>query len=63
MLGWLVSCVVLIRKRGLSERIVVVWVPDKKLLDVEYSEKEKPDQTLASLEEFIPEEWSLPPYI
>ncbi|KAJ6594484.1 HAD-like domain-containing protein [Mycena capillaripes] len=40
----------------------VVWVPDVNLLDVEYSGEEKADQILKSLEEFVPEQWGLPPY-
>ncbi|KAF5346313.1 hypothetical protein D9758_011484 [Tetrapyrgos nigripes] len=40
----------------------VIWVPDPNLLDVEYTGKEKADQTLESLEDFRPEEWGLPPY-
>jgi hypothetical protein len=52
--GWLVSLV--LDPDGVSENVAVVWVPDKGLLDVEYSEMERANQTLASLEEFIPEE-------
>ncbi|KAF8647150.1 hypothetical protein AX16_006981 [Volvariella volvacea WC 439] len=40
----------------------VVWVPDSNLLSVEYNGEEKPDQVLKSLEDFVPEEWGLPPY-
>ena len=52
----------------------VVWVPDPNLVKVAggYKEDEeegkqesldfKPDQTLNSLEEFVPEQWGLPPY-
>ncbi|KIY66477.1 HAD-like protein [Cylindrobasidium torrendii FP15055 ss-10] len=40
----------------------VIWVPDQNLLDVAYDGEEKADQVLRSLEEFKPEEWSLPPY-
>jgi pseudouridine-5'-monophosphatase len=40
----------------------VVWVPDANLLDVEYSGEEKADQTLKSVEDFVPEQWGLPPY-
>jgi len=39
-----------------------VWVPDQNLLDIGYSGEEKPDQTLKSLEDFVPEQWGLPPY-
>ncbi|KAJ7760980.1 HAD-like domain-containing protein [Mycena metata] len=46
------------KRAGMS----VVWVPDANLLDVEYSGEEKADQTLKSLEDFVPEEWGLPPY-
>jgi pseudouridine 5'-phosphatase len=42
---------------------VVVWVPDENLLSVDSSQlTEKPDQVLRSLEAFVPEEWSLPPF-
>jgi len=40
----------------------VVWVPDTNLLDVEFSGPEKADQILKSVEEFVPEQWGLPPY-
>ncbi|KAF8347710.1 HAD-like domain-containing protein [Amanita rubescens] len=40
----------------------VIWVPDPNLLNIEYSGTEKPDQILKSLEDFVPEEWGLPPY-
>jgi len=40
----------------------VVWVPDTNLLGVEYSGVYKADETLRSLEEFVPENWGLPPY-
>jgi pseudouridine-5'-monophosphatase len=40
----------------------VVWVPDANILDVTYSGVEKPDQTLKSMEDFVPERWGLPPY-
>ena len=43
----------------------VVWVPDANLLAVggeETSIDEQPDMTLQSLEDFVPEEWGLPPY-
>ncbi|KAJ7782398.1 HAD-like domain-containing protein [Mycena maculata] len=46
------------KRAGMS----VVWVPDTQLLTVEYSGEEKADQTLKSLEEFVPEQWGLPPY-
>ncbi|KAH7919792.1 HAD-like protein [Leucogyrophana mollusca] len=46
------------KRAGMS----VVWVPDANLLNVEYSGAHLPDQTLKSLEEFVPEEWGLPPY-
>jgi pseudouridine-5'-monophosphatase len=40
-----------------------VWVPDPNLLDVGSSQvSERPDQVLRSLEEFVPEEWGLPPF-
>ncbi|KAI0745927.1 HAD-like protein [Earliella scabrosa] len=43
----------------------VVWVPDANLLSLggeETSVDERPDLTLNSLEEFVPEQWGLPPY-
>ncbi|TRM70206.1 HAD-like domain-containing protein [Schizophyllum amplum] len=40
----------------------VVWVPDVNLLDVPHDSHERPDQVLRSLEDFVPEEWGLPPY-
>ncbi|KAJ6538871.1 HAD-like domain-containing protein [Mycena vulgaris] len=46
------------KRAGMS----VVWVPDSQLLDVEYSGEEKADQILKSLEDFVPEQWGLPPY-
>ncbi|KAK2463668.1 hypothetical protein APHAL10511_004419 [Amanita phalloides] len=46
------------KRAGMS----VIWVPDPKLLDVEYSVIERADQMLKSLEDFVPEEWGLPPY-
>ncbi|EPT04610.1 hypothetical protein FOMPIDRAFT_1156880 [Fomitopsis schrenkii] len=44
----------------------VVWVPDANLLALGNSgptlDVEQPDQMLKSLEQFVPEEWGLPPY-
>ncbi|KAI0266977.1 HAD-like domain-containing protein [Gloeopeniophorella convolvens] len=41
----------------------VVWVPDANLLGVEHDPTAaQPDQVLRSLEDFVPEEWGLPPY-
>jgi hypothetical protein len=40
----------------------VVWVPDPNLLKLGHHVDERPDQILASLEDFVPEEWGLPPY-
>ncbi|KAI0358520.1 HAD-like protein [Trametes cingulata] len=43
----------------------VVWVPDPNLLSIGGEAApvaETPDLTLKSLEEFVPEEWGLPPY-
>ncbi|KAK0195057.1 HAD-like domain-containing protein [Armillaria mellea] len=40
----------------------VIWIPDANLLDVEYVGEEKADAMLKSLQEFVPEEWGLPPY-
>ncbi|KAE9408652.1 HAD-like protein [Gymnopus androsaceus JB14] len=47
---------------GKRAGMAVVWVPDPNLLDVEYSGSERADQMLKSIEEFVPEEWGLPPY-
>ncbi|KAJ7282695.1 HAD-like domain-containing protein [Mycena rebaudengoi] len=46
------------KRAGMS----VVWVPDAKLLNVEYTGAEKADQVLTSLEDFVPEGWGLPAY-
>ncbi|KAJ4483726.1 HAD-like domain-containing protein [Lentinula aciculospora] len=46
---------------GKRAGMAVVWVPDVNLLNVGYSGKEKADQMLKSLEDFVPEEWGLPP--
>ncbi|KAI1795624.1 HAD-like protein [Ganoderma leucocontextum] len=43
----------------------VVWVPDANLVSLggeATSVDEQPDSTLKSLEEFVPEDWGLPPY-
>lgn len=41
----------------------MVWVPDENLLRVGCEQSvEQPDQTLRSLEHFVPEEWGLPPF-
>ncbi|KDQ57425.1 hypothetical protein JAAARDRAFT_35143 [Jaapia argillacea MUCL 33604] len=48
---------------GKAAGMHVVWVPDSGLLNVEYSDSlHPPDQTLKSVEQFVPEEWGLPPY-
>ena len=45
-----------------------MWVPDPNLVALSdsgseaVSIREQPDLVLASLEEFVPEEWGLPPY-
>ena len=41
-----------------------MWVPDENLLSVGGSQTgvEQPDQTLRSLDHFVPEEWGLPPF-
>ncbi|TFK84566.1 HAD-like protein [Polyporus arcularius HHB13444] len=49
------------KRAGMS----VVWVPDANLLSLggeATSVDEQADLTLKSLEEFVPEEWGLPPY-
>jgi len=40
----------------------VVWVPDSNLLGVEFSGPETADQILTSVEQFVPQQWGLPPY-
>ncbi|KAH9485537.1 (DL)-glycerol-3-phosphatase 2 [Psilocybe cubensis] len=47
---------------GKSAGMSVVWVPDPNLLKLTHQTEEVPDQVLASLEDFKPEEWGLPPY-
>jgi len=46
------------KRAGMS----VVWVPDPNLLKLGHHVDECPDQILASLEDFVPGEWGLPPY-
>jgi len=47
------------KRAGMS----VVWVPDPNLLKLDHSDvAETADQVIASLEDFVPEEWGLPPY-
>ncbi|KAJ6538865.1 HAD-like domain-containing protein [Mycena vulgaris] len=46
---------------GKRAGMFVVWVPDTQLLSVKYSGEEKADQILNSLEDFVPEQWGLPP--
>lgn len=46
------------KRAGMS----VVWVPDPNLLKLETQGLAAPDQVLGSLEDFVPEEWGLPPY-
>ncbi|KAL0571728.1 hypothetical protein V5O48_010236 [Marasmius crinis-equi] len=46
------------KRAGMS----VVWIPDSQLLGVPYDGTERPDETLKSMEEFVPEKWGLPPY-
>ncbi|KAG5640764.1 hypothetical protein DXG03_007258 [Asterophora parasitica] len=41
--------------------VTVIWVPDSNLLDV-YTGSEQADQIHRSIEDFVPEEWGLPPY-
>lgn len=43
--------------------MLVVWVPDRNLLDIHYSGQEEADQVLGSIEDFVPEDWGLPPYL
>ncbi|KAI0292711.1 HAD-like domain-containing protein [Multifurca ochricompacta] len=41
----------------------VVWIPDENLLGVGPSQiTERPDRVLHSLEDFVPEDWGLPPF-
>ncbi|GLB37410.1 putative haloacid dehalogenase-like hydrolase [Lyophyllum shimeji] len=46
------------KRAGMS----VIWVPDANLLNVGYTGEEKADRLIKSIEDFIPEEWGLPPY-
>jgi len=46
------------KRAGMS----VIWVPDTNLLDIECPGPEKADQILKSVEDFVPEQWGLPPY-
>lgn len=48
--------------KPISKLHLVVWVPDANLLGVEYSGAYKADETLRSIEDFVPEHWGLPPY-
>ena len=50
---------------GRADLAAVVWVPDANLLSIggdAAPAAEMPDLQLTSLEEFVPEEWGLPPY-
>ena len=60
-----------IAKYGVSRLIfdrAVVWVPDPNLVALgergveTISPVDQPDATLRSLEDFVPEQWGLPPY-
>jgi len=46
------------KRAGMS----VVWVPDPNIRKLADTVTEKADQILDSLENFIPEQWGLPPY-
>jgi pseudouridine-5'-monophosphatase len=48
----------------MTDRRAVVWVPPVELLGVadDGADAERPDETLRSLEEFVPEAWRLPAY-
>jgi pseudouridine-5'-monophosphatase len=48
----------------MTDRRAVVWVPPVELLGVvdDGADAERPDETLRSLEEFVPEAWGLPAY-
>jgi hypothetical protein len=45
-----------------AHAVAVVWIPDPSLLNVDYEGAEKADQVLQSIEQFVPEQWGLPPY-
>jgi len=47
---------------GKRAEMTVVWVPDSNLRKLGFTSTEKADQILDSLEDFIPEQWGLPPY-
>ncbi|KAF8197883.1 HAD-like domain-containing protein [Pholiota molesta] len=46
------------KRAGMS----VVWIPDPNLLKLQHDAEEKADRIFGSLEDFVPEEWGLPPY-
>ncbi|KAI0293893.1 HAD-like domain-containing protein [Multifurca ochricompacta] len=48
------------KRAGMS----VVWIPDERFFGVSggAEAEQQPDQILRSLEEFVPEEWGLPPF-
>ena len=49
----------------LTRTMVVVWVPDANLVALggeTTTVDDEPDETLKSLEDFVPEHWGLPPY-
>jgi hypothetical protein len=46
----------------LKSHLMVVWVPDTNISNIEYSGIEQPDLIIKSLEGFVPEEWGLKPY-
>jgi len=47
---------------GKRAGMCAVWVPDPNIRKLASTVTEKADQILDSLEEFIPEQWGLPPY-
>jgi len=47
---------------GKRAGMAVVWIPDANLLNLGYPESREADQILSSMEEFVPEEWGLPPF-
>jgi hypothetical protein len=50
------------RNLELKSHLMVVWVPDTNISNIEYSGIEQPDLIIKSLEGFVPEEWGLKPY-
>jgi pseudouridine-5'-monophosphatase len=46
----------------INSPVLVVWIPDPNLAALTTADELGADETLGSLEEFVPESWGLPPY-